>query len=128
MPPRARTMDGERPTIIYDGSCGFCRDSVEWVRRRDHAGRFDFVAFQDAVRATRFGIPVPILAAALHLVRADRMVFSGADAAPEILRLLPRWRAVAWVFAVPGVLPIARRVYAWIAARRHCESLHHTSR
>jgi len=47
-------------------------------------------------------------------------VFAGADAAPELLRLLPgkRWLAV-W-FRIPGVLPLARRLYAWIAARRRC--------
>ena len=116
-------MDGERATLIYDGSCGFCRDSVDWVRQRDRAGRIDYIPFQDAARVAPFAIPVPILAAAMHVVRADRMVFSGADAAPEILRLLPRWRALAWVFALPGVLPVARRMYAWIAARRHCRAL-----
>jgi predicted DCC family thiol-disulfide oxidoreductase YuxK len=113
-------MIADRATLIYDGSCGFCRDTVEWVRRRDRAGRLDYVPFQEAVRVAPFAIPVPILASAMHLVRADRTVFSGADAAPEILRLLPRWRWLAWTFAVPGVLPLARRAYAWIAARRRC--------
>ena len=47
-------------------------------------------------------------------------MFAGADAAPEILKLLPGKRWLAGLFAVPGVLPAARRVYAWIAARRKC--------
>ena len=47
-------------------------------------------------------------------------VFAGADAAPELLRLLPGKRWLAWPFSLPGVLPLARRVYAWIARRRRC--------
>jgi len=33
---------------------------------------------------------------------------------------LPGKRWLTWLFAVPGVRPIARRAYAWIAARRRC--------
>ena len=42
-----------------------------------------------------------------------------ANPAPEILRLLRR-RWLAAIFLVPGVRPVARRVYAWIARQRRC--------
>ncbi len=67
-----------------------------------------------------FGIPLPALAAAMHLIRPDGRVFAGADAAPELLRLLPGKRWLAWAFRIPGVLPVARRVYAWVARQRRC--------
>src|SRR2546430_262661 len=37
MRPRGRPMraDGPRPTLIYDGECGFCRRSVDLLRRWD---------------------------------------------------------------------------------------------
>jgi predicted DCC family thiol-disulfide oxidoreductase YuxK len=56
----------------------------------------------------------------MHLVLPDGRVLAGADAAPELLRLLPGKGWLAPLFAVPGVLPIARRVYGWIARRRRC--------
>ena len=56
----------------------------------------------------------------MHLVFPDRRVFAGADAVPEILRLLPGRRWMRWLFAIPGVRPVARRVYAWVARRRRC--------
>lgn len=120
MPPPARAMRASRATLIYDGSCSFCRDAVDRVRRWDRAGAFDYIPFQDAAGVASFGIPQPALAAAMHLVLPDGRTLAGADAAPEILRRLPgkRWWAAA--FSVPGVVPVARRVYAWIAARRHC--------
>jgi len=115
MPARA-----ERPTLFYDGECGFCRDAVAVLSRWDREGRIDLIPFQDAARVAHFGLPLPALAAAMHLVLPDGRVVAGADAVPELARLLPGKRWLAWLFAVPGVPPIARRLYAWIAARRRC--------
>jgi predicted DCC family thiol-disulfide oxidoreductase YuxK len=108
------------PTVIYDGGCGICRQSVDLLKRWDREHVLRYVPFQDEATVTRFRIALPALAAAMHLVFPDGRVFAGADAAPELLRLLPgkRWLAV-W-FRIPGVLPLARRLYAWIAARRRC--------
>ena len=108
------------PTVIYDGECGICRQSVDLLRRWDREQLLRYVPFQDEAAVARFGIALPALAAAMHLVLPDGRVYAGADAAPELLRLLPGKRWLAVPFAVPGVLPLARRIYAWIAARRRC--------
>jgi predicted DCC family thiol-disulfide oxidoreductase YuxK len=114
-------MAPERATLIYDGSCGMCRDAVDLVRRWDRRGAIDYVPFQDGAAVARFGITLPALAAAMHLVLPDGRVFAGADATPELARLLPGKAWLAPLYRVPGVRPVARRVYAWIAARRRCE-------
>jgi predicted DCC family thiol-disulfide oxidoreductase YuxK len=115
-------MRPDRATLIYDGECGFCRQAVDLVRRWDREHRIALVPFQDQARVAGFGIPLPALAAAMHLVLApqDGRVFAGADAAPQILKLLPGRRWLAWPFRVPGVLPAARGLYGWIARRRRC--------
>jgi len=115
MPARA-----DRPALFYDGECGFCRDAVAVLSRWDREGRIELIPFQDAGRVAKFGLPLPALAAAMHLVLPDGRVVAGADAVPELGRLLPGKRWLTWLFAVPGVRPIARRAYAWIAARRRC--------
>src|SRR5437867_9583815 len=112
-PPRP-----SRPTLIYDGECGFCRESVELVLRWDREHRLAVIPFQEEARVAAFGIPLTALAAAMHLVLPDGRVFAGADAAPEILRLLPGKRWLAPLFRLPGVLPVARRLYGWIARRQ----------
>jgi len=113
-------MRPDRPTLICDGECGLCRQCVDIVRRWDREQRLAFLPFQEPERVAALGIPLPALAAAMHLVRPDGRVFVGADAAPEILRLLPGKRWLARGFRIPGVLPVARRVYARIARRRRC--------
>ena len=114
--------DRTRPTLIYDGECGFCRRSVDWLQRWDREHRIALVPFQHRARVAAFNIPLPALAAAMHLVLPppDGRVLSGADAVPELLERLPGKGWLAWGFRIPGVRPIARRVYAWIARRRHC--------
>ena len=108
------------PTVIYDGECGICQQSADLLKRWDREHVLRYVPFQDEATVARFRIALPALAAAMHLVFPDGRVFAGADAVPELLRLLPgkRWLAV-W-FRIPGALPLARRLYAWIAARRRC--------
>lgn len=126
MPPRAPPMpaaDFTRPTdptLIYDGECGLCQEAVTRLQRWDREHRLRFVPFQDGAEVARFGIGLPALAAAMHLILPDGRVFAGADAAPELLRMLPGKRWLAPLFRIPGTLPLARRVYAWIAARRRC--------
>lgn len=120
MPRRVGSMVvAERPTLIYDGECGLCRDAVRLLQRWDPGGRIDCVRFQDAA-AARFGIGLPALAAAMHLILPDGRVFAGADATPELAKLLPGKAWLARLYGVPGVRPVARRAYAWIAARRKC--------
>src|SRR2546429_1437878 len=67
------------------------------IRRPPRSTLFPYTTLfrsQDQARVAAFGIPLPALAAAIHLVLPppDGRVFAGADAAPEILRLLPRDR------------------------------------
>jgi len=108
------------PTLIYDGECGICQQAVALLRRWDREHVLRFVPFQDTAEVARFGIALPALAAAMHLVLPDRRVYPGADAIPELLRLLRGKRWLSPVFRFPGVLPLARRIYAWIAVRRRC--------
>jgi predicted DCC family thiol-disulfide oxidoreductase YuxK len=124
MPPRVSptvlAANPADPTLIYDGECGVCRNAVELLRRWDREQLLRFLPFQDGVAVARFGIELPALAAAMHLILRDGRVYAGADAIPELLRLFPEKRWLVPLFRIPGVLPVARRIYAWIAVRRHC--------
>ncbi len=122
MPPPAPPVATDRtyPTLIYDGECGICQKSVALLKRWDREHMLRYVPFQDGVAVARFGIALPKLAAAMHLILPDGRVYPGADAIPRLLTLFPNKRWLALLFRIPGVLPLARRIYAWIAIRRHC--------
>jgi predicted DCC family thiol-disulfide oxidoreductase YuxK len=39
--------DGAPILLVWDGECGFCRNAVDWMLRRDHAGRIRPVPYQE---------------------------------------------------------------------------------
>ncbi len=107
----------ERPTLIYDDACGFCR---KWVRRFKRLDRRDAVALlplQVPEAAAIAGRTRQALTLAVHLVRPDGAVFAGAAAVREAFRYVPGGSIVRAAFALPGVEPVAERVYAWIARK-----------
>lgn len=120
-PPTAADLtEVTDPTLIYDGECGICQQAVAILRRWDREHVLHFVPFQDEAAVAQFGIALPALAAAMHLIAPDGRIYTGADAVPRLLRLFPGKRWLAPLFWIPGLLPLARRIYAWIARRRHC--------
>ncbi len=106
-------MSARRPAepdwVLWDGDCGFCRRSVEWIARHDDAGRFRLVPYQDA--------PAPPMTPALraaaphavHVVTADGRVLRAGRAFLHVLDRLG-WHATARLLRVPGAGgPAARR-------------------
>ena len=107
-----------RATLVYDGTCGFCRRWVERVRRWDTRGRLEFVPYQAPDLETRFpALSRDACAQAIHLVEAGGAVHRGAAAGREVLRRLPGGVLWALPFRLPGALPVADRVYRWITRR-----------
>ena len=107
-------------TLIYDGECSMCRASALWIMRRAlSSGTLEILPCTSGVRRARFPqITDEACLTAMQLVLPDGRVLAGADAVPELLRRIRGWGWVATVFALPGVRPVARRVYAWVARNR----------
>jgi len=107
-------------TLIYDGECAMCRASALWIMRRAmDGGALEILPCRSAPRRARFPhITDAQCMTAMQLVLPDGRVLAGADAMPELLRRIPRWRRVASLFALPGMRPLGRVVYAWIARNR----------
>ncbi len=123
-PERVTRGTRERWTLIYDGDCQFCRRQVQFVENRDRRGRIDAVPFQ-TTDLDALGIGRHAAEDAMHLVSPAGVVWHGAAAARETLKLLPGLRPAAWLFALPGAMYLAELTYRWVARRRHrfgCDS------
>lgn len=93
---------------------------MRWVRRLaalDRAGRLDLVPLQDPRAPLLTGQPPTALRTAVHLVRSDGNVFAGAAAVREAFRYLRGGRIVRGMLSIPGAMPVAERLYGWIARR-----------
>ena len=107
-------------TLIYDAECAMCRASAMWLMRRAlSGGELEILPCRSSVRRERFPqVPEALCMTAMQLVLPDGRVLGGADAVPELLRRIRGWGWVAGLSALPPVRPVARRLYAWIAANR----------
>ena len=42
----ANSLDPKHPILLYDGDCGLCARSVQWILKRDHDAVFRFAMLQ----------------------------------------------------------------------------------
>lgn len=109
-----------RAVLVYDGECAMCRASALWLMRLALSrGQLEILPCRSPARRARFPqLTDEACLGAMQLVLPDGRVLAGADAVPELLR---RIRGLGWLaagFALPGMRPLARRVYAWLARNR----------
>ena len=125
--------------VIWDGDCGFCAKSKEWVERFDLEQLIEWHPLQSGIGA-RFGISMDDLTTRLHLV-ADGRIYTGfrafrymaftnpltwlliavlISAAPENW---PDWRRAVVICALfffsPVFAPVGERLYDMVARNRH---------
>jgi predicted DCC family thiol-disulfide oxidoreductase YuxK len=107
------------PVLYYDGTCGFCATSVQWVLRRDQRRTLRFAALQGETAR-------PILALHPELASVDSVVWVEGDrvavrsaAALAVARYLGGGWSVAARLAALVPRPIRDWSYNLIARHRH---------
>lgn len=110
-------MHRERPLLIYDGDCNFCR---RWIARwQSFTGdRVDYVPFQEA--AARFPqIPRENFQASVQLIETNGKVLSGAEAVFQTLAHAPGKRWMMGIYQnLPGVRFLTEWSYRLVARNR----------
>ena len=121
---------GPAYTVVYDGDCKVCQRSVSALAKWDTSHVLEMIASQSPGVAQRFPwIPARAYEDSIQVVRvADNKTWQGAAAVEELMKVVPRGKSVAWIFAIPFARPIAERFYRWFARNRfrfgcseHCE-------
>lgn len=98
---------------MYDGDCGVCRRSVEFVRRRARPGRLEPVPYQET--------EVPAGAdptASVLVVDGDRVLDQSAAVVRVLWSLRGLWPVAGGaLWLVPR--PLRDLGYRWVARNRH---------
>src|SRR5438034_9830865 len=107
----------EKPLLIFDGECGFCR---WWIERwKSITGdRLDYAPSQEV--AERFPeIPKETFARSVQLVAPNGEVYEGAHAVFRSLALVPGRRGLLWSYEnLPGFAAVTEAAYRFIARHR----------
>jgi predicted DCC family thiol-disulfide oxidoreductase YuxK len=120
----ARRRPGARQLVLYDGVCGLCDRTVQFLLAEDRRGVLTFAPLQgETAAAVRRRWPA--LAGVDSLVYArdegalGERIFVRSRAVAEVLAALGGfWRAAAWPLAlVPR--PLADRAYDFVARNRY---------
>jgi predicted DCC family thiol-disulfide oxidoreductase YuxK len=116
------TSSNNAPLLLYDGTCGFCAASVQFVLRHERQHGLRFAALESdvgaAIRARH-----PALAGVDSMIWVEptatgELVLTRSSAALRVSRYLGGpWRALALASLVPR--PIRDAVYDLIARHRH---------
>lgn len=107
----------ERPTVVFDGGCSFCRRQERLIQRLDWLRRFDSMPYDAAV----IGWPEVgrgTLGDGLRVRFPDQTVTVGIDAVRSIALRLPLTAIPALLLWVPGLHALGAVAYRFVAARR----------
>src|SRR5690242_14358834 len=107
----------QRPVVLYDGQCGFCKRHV--ARWSALAGDgIEFLPFQGNVE--RFpAITIDAVKRAVHLIERDGAVTRGAEAVFRIAALSGKRPWLRWCYEnIPAFRSVTETGYGWIAAHR----------
>ncbi len=107
-------------TVVYDGACNVCGRLSRVLEKWDRRGQLSIVPSQaPGVKACFPWIPDAAYRESLQLIGPGGKTWQGAQAIEQLLNVLPRGRAIGWIFKIPFVRGIADRLYKWFARNRY---------
>ena len=115
---RAEATERQKPLLIFDGDCGFCR---KWITRWQAitGDRIDYAPYQE-VSEKYPQISLKEFASATQLVEPDGGISSGAEAVFRSLAKVPGKGWGWWLYQhIPGFAPISRAAYRFVAGHRY---------
>jgi predicted DCC family thiol-disulfide oxidoreductase YuxK len=113
-------MDTKHENIVfYDGDCGFCNKSVQFILRHEKRKEIYFSAIQSEYAKQFFRenkIPEPDLST--FYFYTNYLIFTKSNAAFAILRLMRFPYSLLQIFRI---IPVCQRnqIYDYVAKRRH---------
>jgi lipase maturation factor 1 len=108
----------DRPLVIFDGKCGFCKIWIEYWEQLT-GPLVDYAASQE-VGALYPQIPPEHYSQSVQLVMPSGEVMNGARAVFTTLTYAPGMAWLLWLYNhLPGFAPVTEAVYKLIAAQRN---------
>ena len=112
-------MDGIAPIVLFDGVCGLCNRSVQWLLKHDRQGVLRFAALQSAAGRNLFEQHAlgEMDLSTVALIEEEKAHLR-SQAALRILKLL----GAPWSFFYPLILipaPLRDSLYNCIAGHRY---------
>lgn len=115
--------------VFYDGVCGLCDWTVQFVLKRDQARKIFFAPLQGETARQRADLPDDLKSIVFitNCGTAQEKIYFRSDAVLRILNQIGGfWRVVSWLRIIPRLLrdatynAIAQRRYRWFGKFDEC--------
>jgi predicted DCC family thiol-disulfide oxidoreductase YuxK len=111
-----------RAWLFFDRECEFCARMAAWLSRPMKSRGLAVAPLQDPRVGVLLGLSREELRRAIRFVVADGKQYLGADAMLAVARELWWARPLLWLSNAPGMLPVMRAGYRWVAQWRRCSA------
>jgi predicted DCC family thiol-disulfide oxidoreductase YuxK len=110
-----KRVSQNNPIVFFDGECGLCDRSVQFIIKHDLKGIFHFCPLQSSI--AKEIIPEDFLNFNTVILYDNQVIYSKSSAAFRILRKLKTWYRILLIFTI---LPrfITDAIYILIARNR----------
>ncbi len=106
-------------TLFFDGACGMCTRSRDFLLKFDRTGQLETVPLQSPGTAERLNVAPASLLDSVRWLDASGAVYSGAEAANAAVSAAVGTRIPLAIYRIPGIRFIEDAVYTWVAAHRY---------
>ncbi|MBS1807219.1 MAG: DUF393 domain-containing protein [Acidobacteria bacterium] len=113
---------GQQGYLLFDGDCGICSWSAEWITKIDRRQLFVVQPYQSFAERelAEFDITYEQCDKKLHVISRHGKVYRGALGLNYFLwQYLPWSVLVFFIYALPVLLLFELLGYAWVARNRH---------
>ncbi len=105
--------------IIYDGDCGICQRSLNFVLNRSRNNP-TALPNQKLAQFPELAYIPQKLADEMVLWVENGKIYAGSQAIAEIFKTMPAfWRLFGFLINLPGLRSVSQMIYLQIARRRH---------
>jgi predicted DCC family thiol-disulfide oxidoreductase YuxK len=105
--------------LFFDGACGFCTRSENFLLRLDRTGELGTEPLQGAGVAERLGIPPSRLLESVRWQDPSGEVYSGAEAVNAALSAALGTGLPLRIYRLPGIRSLQDALYRWVADHRY---------
>ena len=106
-------------TLFFDGKCGMCTRSRNFLLKLNRTGDLHTEPLQTAGTAERLGISDARLRESVHWLDSTGEVYTGAEAANAAVSAALGTPFPLMVYRIPGIRSLEDAVYRWVADHRY---------
>lgn len=111
--------------VLWDGDCGFCKQSLDWLKRQNLQGEIQFISFHDKkVASWKKKIGTENLQKSMHVIENNKNIYAYAEGFRILFSRSPKWKWLSFLMGLPLIKQCCHFGYTWIANNRFRLSKH----